>query len=142
MLTTDLPTVVSFVCAAVEAPLPDPQLTAAIGWLRDDEVVAGVIYEHFTGASITATIANAPGAVLVPGFMRAIFKYPFQQLGVNVIIAFVSESNWKSRNLLEKMGFTQETKVIGAYPDGDMLIYTMSAAQCRWLEKENGQEQD
>lgn len=134
MLTTSLPDVVKFVCQAVEAALPDPQLSSAIGWMRDDEVVAGVVYEHFTGASITATIAVAPGAVVVKEFMREIFSYPFKRLGVNLIIAFVAESNWKSRNMVEKMGFTKETEVVGAYPDGAMLIYTITPAKCRWLE--------
>ena len=134
MLTKNLPMVASFVCKAVEAPLPDPQLSSAIGWLRDGEVVAGVIYEHFTGASITATIAVAPGAVMVKEFLREIFSYPFKTLNVNLIMAFVAESNWKSRNTVERMGFKREAEIAGAYPDGAMLIYTITPANCRWLE--------
>ena len=134
MLTYSLPDVVPFVCEMVEAPLPDPQLSSVVGWTRDGEVVAGVVYEHFTGASITATIAVAPGAVMVKEFIKEMFNFPFLTLGANIIIAFISESNWKSRNLVEKLGFTKETEVAGAYPDGAMLIYTITPAKCRWLE--------
>jgi len=138
MLTADFSLISKFVAEAVGCPIHD-RGNAAIGWMRDDELVAGVMYEHYTGASIEATIAVAPGAVLVKAFMRYIFDYPFKQLKVNLIIISVAESNWKSRNLVEKMGFVKEAEVAGVYPDGSMLIYTMTPGQCRWLEKEHGQ---
>lgn len=138
-LISDFTTVSKFVSDAVGCAVPD-RGAAAVGWVRDDDVVAGVLYDHYTGASITATIAVAPAAVMVKDFLWAIFDYPFNQLEVGLIIAFIAESNWKSRNLVEKMGFVCESKIEGAYPDGAMLIYTMTKAQCRWLEKENGKE--
>lgn len=139
MLTSDFQKVAQFVADAVECPISD-RGAAAIGWERDGDVVAGVMYDHWTGASVTASIAVAPGAVMTKDFLWAIFNYPFNQLKVGIIIAFISEANWKSRNLVERMGFGLETRVVGAYPDGDMLIYTMTAGNCRWLEKDNGQE--
>jgi len=125
VLTNDLSIVAPFVAGAVGCPIHD-RGNAALGWLRDGEIVAGVMYEHYTGASIEATIAVAPGAVLVPGFVRVIFDYPFKQLDVNLILISVAESNWKSRNLVEKLGFVKETEVAGVYPDGAMIIYTMT----------------
>ena len=139
MLTNDLALVAPFVANAVGCPIHD-RGNAALGWIRDDEVIAGVMYEHYTGASIEATIAVAPGAVLVPGFVKIIFDYPFKQLGVNLILISVAESNWKSRSLVEKLGFKKEAEIVGVYPDGAKIIYTMTPSQCRWLENENGQE--
>lgn len=108
---------------------------AYIGLEKDGEVVAGVMYDHFTGSSITATIAKAPNVMLTREFMKAIFEYPFEQLGCGVLIAFVAETNYKSVAFLKKAGFHHTAEIPGAYPDGAMHVYTMTKAQCRWLEK-------
>lgn len=137
-LTSDAYAVANFVRAVVEGPAPDPFMSTCIGWTNKGSVVAGVIYEYFTGASITATIAKTPESMLPPGFVRSIFRYPFDQLHVKKIIAYVMESNQKSIELLKKMGFVTEGRVTDAYPDGDMIIYTMTRPQCRWLGEQNG----
>ena len=138
MLTFDAPTVAAWVANHAEA---DPRLTvAAIGWQRDDEITCGVFFENYTGKSITATIAVANGAVMPKEFLRAIFDYPFNAIGCWKMIALVAESNYKSQNLVEKMGFTVEGRISDYYPDGDLIIYSMTKLQCRFLEKEHGEE--
>lgn len=137
-LTADLGRVAAWVANMADA---DPSMSkAAIGWLRDDDLTAGVFYEHFTGKSITATIAITNGAVMAKEFLFEIFKYPFITLGVWKIIAYVRESNYKSRNMLEKMGFVNESSITDYYPDGDLFVYTMNKHQCRFLEMSHGQE--
>ena len=138
MLTLNNPDTLKWVAAATEA---DPRIaSAAIGWLRDDEHTCGVFYENFTGSSITATIAVSPGAVMPKEFLRAIFAYPFEQLGCRKILALVAEDNHKSRTMLEKMGFTAEAVVMDYYPDCDLIIYALPKQLCRFLEKDDGQE--
>jgi hypothetical protein len=138
MLTTDVPTVATWVANMADA---DPRLTVgAVGWLRDDDLTCGAFYENYTRRSITATIAVAPGAVMPKEFLRAIFHYPFTQLSCEKIVALIAENNWKSQNLVEKMGFVKEAVVTDYYPEGDLFIYSMTKQQCRFLEKDNGQE--
>jgi hypothetical protein len=139
MLTADLPRIVKWVSDQCRA---DPRAAcAAIGWLRDDYLTCGVFYEDFTGASITATIAVAPAAVMPKDFLWAIFDYPFNQLKCDKMVALVADNNWKSKNLVEKMGFTEEARISNYYPAGEaMIIYTMTKQQCRFLEKNDGQE--
>ena len=138
MLTTDTPTVTTWVANMADA---DPRLTVgAVGWLRDDDLTCGAFYENYTRRSITATIAVAPGAVVPKEFLRAIFHYPFVQLGCEKIVALIAENNWKSQNLVDKMGFVKEAVVDNYYPEGDLFIYTMTKPQCRFLEKDDGQE--
>jgi hypothetical protein len=138
MLTTDVPTVATWVANMADA---DPRLTVgAVGWLRDDDLTCGAFYENYTRRSITATIAIAPGAVVPKKFLRAIFHYPFVQLSCEKIVALIAENNWKSQNLVEKMGFVKEAVVTDYYPEGDLFIYSMTKQQCRFLEKDNGQE--
>lgn len=139
LLLNDFPRVAAFVSAATDCTVPSAG-GAAIGWLRDDELLAGVLYEDFTGSSITATIAVAPGAVLTKEFVRAIFTYPFVQLGCGKMLALIHENNWRSHRLVKHMGFEVEAVIADYYPDGALNIYTMTKADCRWLEKEHGEE--
>ena len=113
---------------------------SAIGWTRDSELTCGVFYEGYTGSSITATIAVANGAVMTKDFIWAIFDYPFKQLNCQKMIAHVGANNWKSENLVKKLGFVLEASIANYYPGEALLVYTMDKDQCRWLEKENGQE--
>lgn len=138
-LSFDFPRVSQFVSSLTKCTIPSSG-GAAIGLLRDDDFVAGVLYEDFTGegGSITATIAVAPGAVMVREFVSAIFAYPFKQLGVGKIIALVSSTNWKSVRLVKHMGFVETAVVQGYYPDADLIVFEMSAANCRWLGEEHG----
>ena len=136
MIVTDSRAIV-FASAALEGHEFRPN-AKAIGWERDGVILSAAVYEDYTGSSVTATIVNTPGCVLNRDFLHAIFHYPFHVLEVGLIIAFVAESNWKSRHLVESMGFVLEHQIAGAYPDGAACIYTMTLAQCRWLEKENG----
>jgi len=105
-----------------------------IGMIQDGRIVAGVMYEEFTEASIHATIVIAPGVPMVRGFLKAIFDYPFNQLTVEKIIVQMSSGNKKSKELAERLGFVLEATVKGAYIDGDRLIYTMLKSDCKWLE--------
>lgn len=138
MLTNDLSRVARWVARMVEGDALGAQ--SAVGWLRDDVLTCGVFYENFTGRSITATIAISPGAVVPKDFLWAIFNYPFNQLKVFKIFAMVGETNLRSQRLVEKMGFVRETVICDYYPDGDMFVYAMTKQQCRFLEKDDGKE--
>ena len=141
MLTFDFPRVAQFVSALTECTIPSSG-GAAIGLLRDDELVAGVLYEDFTGegGSITGTIAVVPGSVMDKEFTRAIFAYPFQQLKAGKLLALVSDNNWRSVRLVRHMGFAESAVIQGYYPDADLIIFEMLAADCRWLGEDHGKE--
>lgn len=138
MILLDYPEVSRWV--ADRASCEIPKIGAAIGWLRDDELTCGVMFEHFTGRSITATIAIEPGAVMTKTFLFTIFDYPFNQLDVEKIICYIEQSNAPSVRLVEKLGFTLEATITDMFEGGDGLIYTMRKADCRWLEMIHGQE--
>ena len=141
MLTTDFSRVSRFVADRAECHIPAAG-GAAIGWLRDDKIVAGVLYEDFTGegGSITATIAIEPGAILTRHMIWAMFDYPFLRLKVKKLLALIHSSNHKSRRLVEHLGFRISSGITGYYPDGNLIVYEMTADECRWLGEENGQE--
>jgi len=106
-----------------------------LGWVQDDKLVAGVVYEEFTEASIHATIVIKHGTVMTKRFFHKIFDYPFNQLGVDKIIVQANTANVESVHLAKRLGFTEEGMIKGAYLDGDRIILTMTKDECKWLKE-------
>lgn len=103
-----------------------------IGRLKDGKLIAGVLYEDFTGANVVCHIAGDEGWA-TRKFLGIIFSYPFNQLGVKRITAPVNSTNAKSILLMHRLGFTLEATLTQVIPDGDLLLYRMFASECRFL---------
>lgn len=103
----------------------------ALGWEIDGIPTCGVIYENWNHASITAHIA-VDGS-LNRRFIWAMFDYPFNQLGAGKIIAPIAEYNTEAQRLVERLGFFLECKIADGHPSGDLLLYTITKDQCKWL---------
>lgn len=106
----------------------------AIGRVKNGEVVAGVLYEDYNTVNVVCHIACDPNGINRQ-FLSIIFDYPFRQLKCQRITAVVAESNEKSRNLVEHMGFEVEANLLHAHPDGDLIVYRMMADDCRWTKE-------
>ena len=128
---TDGPAVGYWVASNLEAKY-HAETSAAIGLVRNDEIVAGVIYENYNGRSLMVHIAIT--GRLTPQYLRDIFRYPFVTCAVNKIIAPVSSTNVKSIKLVENMGFIAEGRIRDAAPDGDIIMYTMAKDDCRFID--------
>ena len=63
------------------------------------------------------------------------FHYPFVHLKVKKLIGVVAEDNAEARKLDEHLGFILETRVTGACRGKDLLVYTMTRGQCRYLKE-------
>ena len=108
-----------------------PVSSQAIGLVRDDKLVAGVIYENYNGTSLWVHIAIT--GRLTPQYLKEIFRYPFVTCDVEKIIAPVGSNNVKSSKLVENMGFVEEARIRDATLDGDIIMYTMSKSNCRFI---------
>lgn len=108
-----------------------PHNSVAIGLKRYDRFNAGVLYEQWNGRSIVAHIAVA--GRMTPAFLAAIFDYPFNVCGAHKVICPVPSDNIRSAKLARNMGFELEARIKDAAPTGDILIHTLSKADCRFL---------
>lgn len=108
---------------------------SAIGLERDGELIAGVVYDYFNGASVCMHVAASVPHWLDREFLWFAFFYPFEQLGVRRITALIPEVNAQSRKFAEHLGFLLETRLEQAHPEGDVLVYRMFRHQCRWLKR-------
>lgn len=114
----------------------------AIGQMFEDTLVAGVMFEHYTGPSIVGTIAVEKGYAMSKEFVRAIFDYPFNQLKCKQILAHAAADNEPSRGLLEHMGFKIVAEIPGVFEeDTSMVIYCLKREDCRFLESKDGQKE-
>lgn len=107
--------------------------STAIGLSNDGlGLVAGVLYEQWNGRSIVAHIAVR--GRMTPAFLAAIFHYPFIHCGAHKVICPIPSDNLRSAKLAKNMGFIEEARIQDASPMGDILIHTLTKADCRFLK--------
>jgi RimJ/RimL family protein N-acetyltransferase len=108
----------------------------AIGLEENGELIAGVVYNMYTGPSISMHVAAVVGKRwLTRDFLYRVFAYPFIQLGCNRVTGLVREDNLQAQKFDEHIGFVREGLMRGACDDGqNMILYGMLRKECRWLE--------
>jgi RimJ/RimL family protein N-acetyltransferase len=115
----------------------------AIGLERDGELIGGVVYDSYSGPNIFMHIAGIAGTTwLTRNFLRAMFHYPFVQLGVDRITGPVSSCNPAAARLGRHLGFTHEATLKGAVTGGDLLLFAMWKRDCRFIGERNGNIQE
>ncbi len=105
----------------------------AIGLEKNGELIAGVVFDNYLGRSICMHVAASGEWWLTREFLQAAFGYPFNQLGVHKIIGPVDSKNADARKFDEHLGFYLEATIKDANKLGDLLLYTMTRQQCRWV---------
>lgn len=109
----------------------------ALGVERDGELIAAVVYTLMTECDISMHVAAMPGKRwLSRAFLELAFQYPFTQLGLRRVSAFVPSTNAAALNLNKHLGFVEEGRMRDAVTDGDVIVLGMLKKECRW----HGQE--
>jgi RimJ/RimL family protein N-acetyltransferase len=124
------------VAALVASQLPGLALEkfVALGVVRQNRLVGGIVYHNFRGCDVEVVGAFEDPRWALPGSLRALFAYPFETLRCARITAIVARRNKRARRLCEGLGFRLEGVARKAI-DGkqDAMIYGMLRAECRWL---------
>lgn len=113
--------------------LPLPNDAVCLGQVIDGELRACVVYCNFQGKSCQTHICSTGKHWMSKEYLWAMFDYPFEKLGLKVILAVIAGSNEKSLKLSRKLGFKDVAKIPDAHDDGDLVILTMRPDECRWL---------
>lgn len=106
-----------------------------IGWSDKYGIRCAVIYNHPAYRNINGHIlSDGSSQWAKPEFIRAMFQYPFLQMGYARITAPIAENNKAARRFVEKLGFTLEGSMRGYRHDGDaQLIYGILREECRYV---------
>lgn len=106
-----------------------------IGWAKDGQLVAGVLYDNWTGRSLQMHVASdGTRRWLNREFLKAAFSYPFNQLKLNKVIGVVDSTNADALRFDHHLGFVTEAIIKDAGKHGDFHILSMTRQQCRFLE--------
>ena len=110
---------------------------SGLGKIKDGRLVAGVLYEDYNGANVVCHIRGEPGWA-DRRFLGIIFDYPFNQLNVKRITVPVNSTNKESIKLVRHMGFTLESGLAQATPDGDLLLFCLFKKDCKYIRGKYG----
>lgn len=104
-----------------------------IGLERNGSLIAGIMYDGYTGSSIAMHSRCDDPAYVTRSFYWMIFDYPFNQLKLKRVTGLVSTGNPGAQKINEKLGWKRETTLSDYFPDGDGIVYIMRREDCRWL---------
>ena len=108
----------------------------AIGLEQDGELIAGVVFNWYTGPSLSMHVAAEPGRRwMTRDYLYRVFAYPFLQVGCKRVTGLVREDNLDAQRFDEHLGFKREGLIRQGASDGsNLILYGMLKDECRWLE--------
>jgi RimJ/RimL family protein N-acetyltransferase len=113
----------------------NPECDQAVVRIEKGELLGGVIYQNYTGASIRMHVAGFAPRWIDKDMLWMAFHYPFEQLGVNKVLGYVHSTNLKALDFNRKLGFKEEARIEGVFRDADLVIMSMRREGCRWLKR-------
>ena len=114
---------------------PLPQETVCIGQEIDGVLVAVVGFCSFMPNACQMHIAAVDEVNWMSrDLLWAAFDYPFNKLGVSVILGQICANNTDALRLNRHLGFKVVAKIPDAHMDGDLVIMAMRKEDCRWLD--------
>lgn len=100
---------------------------------KDGELIACAGYDRWHGTSIQQHIFVKKGEFIPKGFWWFIAWYPFEHLGVEMLIGITPSCNKDALNLARRYGYKELYRIAGAHHSGDLVIQTLNKKDCKWL---------
>lgn len=108
-----------------------------IGYARDGELIAVVVYDGFSRNDVNMHIASdGTGHWLTREFLTAAFAYPFLQCGLRRVTGLVPAKNRDALRFDQHLGFRREGYHHKAANDGgDLISLGMLREHCRFIKR-------
>jgi RimJ/RimL family protein N-acetyltransferase len=101
--------------------------TICVGVEREGKLLAAVAWDGWRGVSVEATIAAVSPRWATRQTIATLLAYPFMQLKVQRVTAFVRKGNKLSRRFCEGIGFVMEGRMRDAGPNLEtVLVYGLT----------------
>ena len=104
-----------------------------IGVVADGVLIAGIVYHDWRPEAgvIQMSAAAISAKWLAPKVLHAIFAYPFELIGVQMVVLLVRDSNARMKRIAERFGFTGHIIPRLAGRNEAEIIYTLTDDQWR-----------
>lgn len=104
-----------------------------LGITKGGDLIGSVVYSALRHSNIEIHIHTIDKYWCNRRTLRAIFEYPFVELGLNRVTATTDPAIPAVCNFLNRIGFVEEGRLRRCKPDGgDILILGMTRQECRW----------
>lgn len=130
MIVLNHPAITEFVADAMDEETPADSFS--IGYVVDDKIKAGCVFNWFTGTNVQMHVAGT-GMWAKKEFINTCFRFAFNKLGVLRVTGLVPVSNEKAIKLNEHLGFKVEGTLRMSDGYDDLLIMGMLKEECRYL---------
>lgn len=111
----------------------NPAVDQCIARVEDGVICLGVTYQEYTGTSIHMHMAGLVPNRATRDFLWVAFDYPFNQLNCKKVFGKVAETNTKTLEIVQKLGFKIVAKIDDVFPDGACIVHALAREDCRWL---------
>ncbi len=102
--------------------------------LVDDEIRAVVVYTRFSTHNCEMSIATDNAKTWATRkFMRACYRYAFDQLKVARVTVVIEEDNEASIELCRRLGHVEEGRLKHWFGDKDGILMRMTREECKYL---------
>ena len=108
----------------------------ALGIIKGEEVIAGVVINNYNGSNATCHISIAQQTKLLVPLFHHVCEYAFNQCKLKRLTGMVPTNEPDIIEFDKHLGFEEEFVMKDGAPDADMQILVMRPDNCRWLRKE------
>ena len=108
-----------------------PQGAVTLAQINCGQIEGVAIYTDYTPCNVNMHCVLEKR--LTRESLRAVYRYPFIQLGVRRITALIAWRNLKSRKLAQNAGFEWEGLMRHGIEDDDLCVYGLLKEDCRYL---------
>ena len=106
----------------------------AWGIVRGDKLLGACVFSNKRPTSISLAWAGEPGW-LTAATVRAIWAYPFLQLGLLTVTSVIHPANTRSIDVVERMGCKRVGVIPHIFGHGTPgYLYCMDRDDCRWIK--------
>lgn len=139
MIVWDCPEVINKWVAERGGGHAHPGACTALGCVKDNKLIAGLVFHDANGAHCMVNIAIEGGS-FPPDLLKWGLRYVFKQLQLKRLTFIIKASNIASINLVRKLGAIHEATLQDADITGNLLIYALFPQNCKIWSRLNGQE--
>ena len=96
-------------------------------------VGVAVGYNGFIGRTCCMHVVIQDPRAMSPRVVRDAFAFPFEKCGLEAVLGMVDSTNDAALDFDRRLGFTEIARIPNGGLEGDLVIFRMTRAECRWL---------